>query len=87
MITLNKLTVYQSYRGDSDLFARAAQASEREVLKEADWNLIDILLQDAVVLMRQLGSDRRHAEAEKRLSESTESDEVIAKIRQLAEKL
>ena len=86
MIDLKKLEIFRRYKHDLDLFDRAASPSERRLINRAEWLLIDTLLQDATVMMRKLGSDQRTAEAERRLWENTQDENVIAEIRRLARK-
>jgi molybdate-binding protein len=87
MINKDKLKVFAFYKGDLDMWLRTGKDREKKFMKSEDWHLIDLLLQDATVINRQLGSPSRTAEAAKRLSENTESEEVISEIMRLAEKL
>ena len=87
MITLEKLKIYLRYKGDVDMFGRAGRESEKAVMSDIDFNLIQTLLQDANVLDGDLGSGQRSAEAMDNLQSSCSSDEVVDQIRQLAEKL
>jgi hypothetical protein len=86
MITLTKLKLYKSYRGDVDLFGRASSPDDRKILNDADFYLIESLLQHATVIDRKLGSETRADEAKKRLHESCEDGEVIKEIHKLAKK-
>ena len=87
MITLDKLKIYKRYKGDGDMFGLAGRPVERQIVNDADWILIDTLLQDVIVIDRKLGSESRVAEAEQRLRETCADDEVIEEIRCLAKKL
>ena len=87
MITLGKLKIFSRYKGDGDLFGMAGSSAERKSLTDAEWYLIDTLLQDAVVINRNLGSEARTASAWKRLRENSEDDSVVTEIRRLAEKM
>lgn len=84
MITASKLKIFERYKGDGDMFSRAGSSREREVVTDDDWQLIDLLLQDATVINRKLGSENRTAEAVRRLRESCETEDVIREIRRLA---
>lgn len=86
MITLVKLRIYASYDGDGDMFARAGRKKERLLLRDSDWYLIDILLQDATVIDRHLGSEQRTAQAWQRLQDNCENADVINETRRLAAK-
>ncbi len=85
MITLAKLKVFRSYKGDGDMFARSSRKKDRETMNEADWNMIDILLQDATVLNRKLGSESRTEQAWRRLRENCENEVVVEEILRIAE--
>ena len=87
MITPDKLKIYARYKGDVDMFARSGRSNEKTLMLDADFDLIQVLLQDANVLDRNLGSPQRTAEAMNRLRSNCSSEEVVAKIRKLAEKL
>lgn len=85
MITLKKLQIFTSYKGDGDMFARSGRVSAHESMNEDDWILIETLIQDATVINRHLGSEERTQQATTRLQENCENEEVIREIRRLAE--
>jgi hypothetical protein len=85
MITLSHLQIYLSYKGDGDMFARSRRTKERELISDDEWSLIDTLIQDATVINRHLGSEQRTGEATRRLEENCENEEVIRRIRELAD--
>ena len=87
VITEAKLKLYKLYKGDGDMFARTGRKHEKEFMPDSDWHLIDLLLQDATVLSRQLGSENRNAEANRRLVENCENPKVVDSILRLAEKI
>ncbi len=45
MITSKKLTIYNKYEGDIDGWARVSSKNERTEMEDADWYLIETLLQ------------------------------------------
>jgi len=73
------------FRGDGDMCARSSTPLHRNILSDADWALIETLLQDAVVSVRNLGSPQRSLLADRRLSENCEDDGVIREIKRLAD--
>lgn len=87
LITLSKLQVYVSYDGDGDRFARSGRPNEREILSDEDWLLIDLLIQDATVINRNLGSENRTDQATRRLRENTDGEDVVEEIKRLAERI
>ena len=87
MITADKLRIYARHKGDVDMFGRVGDPQEKTLMDDRDFYLIQALLQDANVLDRNLGSEQRNADALDRLRSSCSSEDVIAQIRKLAEKL
>ena len=87
MITLEKLRIFAIYKGDADMFGRIGRKVEKAIISEADWHLIDTLLQDCIVLDRNLGAEQRNIQASQRIKEHCENDEVVSRIRYLAERL
>ena len=83
MITLQKLDIFVHYKGDGDMFARSTR--HKDLITDAEWDLIDTLLQDATVINRKLGSKERTAQASQRLKKHCENEGVIAEIKRLAE--
>ena len=83
MITLSKLKIFKSYKGDVDMFARSGQ-KYRDQITDVDWYLIDRLIQDAMVINRRLGSEERTREAIKNLQDNCEDQEVVDEIMRLA---
>lgn len=87
MITEDKLKVYASYKGELDMWLRTGKEREKSFMDSSDWHLIDLLLQDATVLNRNLGSPKRAEEARNRLRENTENEDLVVEIRRLAERI
>lgn len=83
MVTLEKLKIFKRY-SDIDSFGRKASKIEKQIMSDEEWWLIETLLQDATVLVRDLGSPNRSAQANQRLTENCQSDEVINEIKRLA---
>lgn len=72
MITTAKVRIYSRYYGDLDMWLRTGRQDEKEFMSSADWHLIDTLIQDCIVVLRGLGSEKREADALKRLKENCE---------------
>jgi hypothetical protein len=81
VITLAKLKIFAGYRGDIDMISRSRR------LDDEDCYMIDTLIQDAVVIDRKLGSEKRTAEAIERIRDNCENSEVIGQLHAVAEKL
>ena len=74
MITLRKLKIFASFKGDVDMFGRAGRTKEKEIMDDGDWHLIDLLIQDATVIDRQLDSEQRTMQATQRINDNCEDD-------------
>lgn len=85
MITREKLRIFVEYNGDPDMFARVATVEECQRMNDHDWQLLEILLQDAIVLSRHLGSEHRNNQARHRLKDSCDGPEVVKEIMKIAE--
>ena len=86
MITNAKLDIFERYKCDGDMFARSGRSSEKELVTDADWELVELLLQDATVVVRKLGSETRTTEAMQRLLENCESEREVERILRMAER-
>ncbi|MBX3265413.1 MAG: hypothetical protein KF831_01780 [Acidobacteria bacterium] len=85
MITQEKLKLFVHYRGDLDMWSRTGKEHERNFMASSDWHLIDLLLQDANVIARGLGSKERTELAWERLRQNCESEQVIEEIFRVSE--
>lgn len=56
MITTEKLKIFDKYKGDIDAFARIGRETEKTVLTDNDWQLIDSFKQDIVLINKGLSS-------------------------------
>ena len=83
MITLDQLKIFRRYR-DIDSFGRRGNEQERTLLSDDEWYLIETMLQDATVLMNNLGSEDRTAQAEQSLRNNCADAEVMDEIKRLA---
>lgn len=56
MITTEKLKIFDKYKGDIDAFARIGRETEKTVLTDNDWQLIDSFKQDIELINKGLSS-------------------------------
>ena len=56
MLTLKKLAIYEKYDGKIDAWARTGSKAELLEMEDADWFLIDQLLQDLALVNKGLTS-------------------------------
>jgi len=56
MITIDKIKIFDSYRGDIDGLARVGRDSEKKLFDNNDWSLIDSFYQDIELINRRLAA-------------------------------
>lgn len=56
MITTEKLKIFDKYKGDIDAFARVGRETEKTVLTDNEWQLIDSFKQDVELINKGLSS-------------------------------
>jgi hypothetical protein len=56
MITIDKIKIFDSFRGDIDGLARAGRDSEKKLFDNNDWSLIDSFYQDIELINRRLAA-------------------------------
>ena len=86
MITSQHIAIYLSYRGDRQEFARAATESEKALIDEKLWALIEGLLEDIALIKNGLASEDYAEDVERRLEIICHSPEVIAEMRSIVDK-
>lgn len=64
-----------------------SQGSNQSEIDYDDWLLIETLLQDLIVIDRNLGSETRVSEAMNRIRTNCENEEVIRKLSLLAKRM
>jgi len=74
MITKAKLNIYKKYEGDGDMFVRCKNKSERDVIGNGDFGLIDDLLQNIEIVDKGLASQSFKDKLANDLREKVDSD-------------
>ncbi len=69
MITKEKINIYKNYDGDIDGWARAGNKTEKELMTDKDWIIIDDLLQDIFLLKKGRSSSGFNQRTVKKLKE------------------
>ena len=83
MLTIQHLEVYESFGGDIDGWARSGN---NRIINDADWYLIDELLQDLNMLKSGFASKSLEATIRDKLIAATESQDVRNRLQLLSEK-
>ena len=83
MLSIPHLEVYESFGGDIDGWARSGDTS---IINDADWHLIDELVQDLNMLKSGLASKSLEATIRDKLIAATESQDVRDRLQLLSEK-
>ncbi len=82
MITRRKIKIYKKYDGDGDKWARSWFVFYE--MSDADWGLLERLIQDIILVNNGLASDDYAAALEKKLIENCDTPETIARLKDLA---
>lgn len=77
MITQDKIKIYKKYSGDIDSWARGGSKKEKLVMKDNDWYIIDVLIQDLTLVNKGLTSVTFSDSLDNRLKENCNSKEAI----------
>lgn len=56
MITREKLVIYEKFSGDIDGFSRGSSLSERKLITDLDWHLIDELVRGLSIVQAKLAT-------------------------------
>lgn len=56
MITTDKLKIFDKYKGDNDAFARVGRETEKTILTDSEWHLINSFKQDIELINKGLSS-------------------------------
>ena len=83
MITAKKLSIYKKYDGDIDSWARSGRKSEQMEMEDADWYLIESLLQDLKLVSKGLASKDYSEALQDRIQSNCSDTEAIEKLKSL----
>lgn len=84
MITKEKLKIFQEFDGDVDQWVFFGSKREHSIMQDADWSLIESLLQDILIVRRGLASEKYAENLKIRLRENCDRLETIGLLEQLA---
>lgn len=84
MLTKQKLSIYQKYRGDVDIWARAGTKKEKEEMTDGDWSEMWSLFQQLQNLERGQLSDEFAARVRARLQEVAADPELQKELKAYA---
>nr|WP_319401800.1 hypothetical protein [uncultured Carboxylicivirga sp.] len=76
MITEQKIKIFRKYHGDIDGFSRGGRKYEKDLFENADWLLIDNVLQDLELIKKGLCSTDYRNRLEKILNENFENKAI-----------
>lgn len=84
MLTAKKITTYNKYSGDIDMWARMRKSRELEIMSDEDWTLIDELIQNIGLIEKGLASKAFEAETINKLNEVCDSIETKVMLENMA---
>jgi len=85
MITQEKIDVYRYYNGDSDSWARSGTKKQKQIVNDADWYLIDSLIQDFMLEKAGISSKEYIVKFHEKLKESCDKQLTIDELKKLSE--
>jgi hypothetical protein len=77
MITQEKIGIYIRYDGDIDGFVRVGSAKEKEIMNDNDFFEIQNLIQDIILMRRNLSSKQYTENTRKKLAENSIDPETV----------
>jgi hypothetical protein len=83
MITTAKLEIYKRYDGDVDGWGRRAKKKEKEIMTDADFYEIQVLIQKVTILKRGFASEefaQRINDAIQMQTDNQETADMLMKI-------
>jgi hypothetical protein len=83
MITLEKLKLYNNYKGNIDYFGHAP-SRDRKIIGDDDFYIIDSLIQDLNLVLKQLTSNEYSQKVEERVIKLCDDDKTIEFLKEIA---
>ena len=74
MITTEKLKIFEKYKGDNDAFARVGRETEKSILTDSEWQLIDSFNQNIVLINKGLSSSDFNSKTITQIKNSTDKN-------------
>jgi hypothetical protein len=86
-MTLEQFNIYKEYHGDGDMFIRAANNSEKVLMKNFDWHFLGGLLQDLYIVSKNQASQEYKEQVLNKLMENISDKELRHSVMVYAEML
>jgi hypothetical protein len=77
MITIEKLKIYQHFRGDVDGWVRTGSEKDKYIIKNTDWFLIDSLIQDIFLIRKDLVAKSFKTKMINNINTNCENDSTV----------
>jgi len=74
VITTEKLKIFEKYKGDNDAFARVGRETEKTILTDSEWQLIDSFNQNIVLINKGLSSSDFNSKTITQIKNSTDKN-------------
>ena len=84
MITTEKLKIFDKYKGDFDAFARVGHETEKTVLTDNDWQLIDSFKHDIELINKGLSSSDYNSKKISQIKSNTDKNAFDTLSKQIA---
>jgi len=83
MITLEKIKIYNNFKGDIDKWIRIGSKIEKVQMEDEDWYVIDGLIQDIKLVKKNLTSNEFAEKLEIRIIDNCDTVETISQLNKL----
>ena len=84
MITEKKIEIFNRYNGDIDGWVRNNSITEKLIIEDTDWYLIDSVLQDLYLVKKGVASSEFIVNLQNKLIKNCDNEETIAQLKKLA---
>ena len=84
MITDEKLTIYQRYRGDIDGWVRSAVPLEKALMTDEDWAVIGELLQRLAIVKSGRAADTYKTETNRMIAAKVTDERILKRLMEYA---
>jgi hypothetical protein len=74
VITTEKLKIFDKYKGDNDAFARVGRETEKTILTDSEWQLIDSFNQNILLINKGLSSSDFNSKTITQIKNSTDKN-------------
>lgn len=84
MVTLEKINIYKSYDGNSDMMAYVGSQAHKQIMTDDIWVLIRGFVGDLTLIKKGLAGDAYKKSIEEQLHKHCDGEETINELKRMA---